>query len=50
MYRMHIHVPLDKRYEPVDYIMGIGTVTKVAMENLRCANERYQRRRQGAEA
>jgi DAK2 domain fusion protein YloV len=34
MYRMHIHVPTDKRYEPIDYIMGIGTVTKVAMENL----------------
>jgi DAK2 domain fusion protein YloV len=34
MYRMHIHVPLDKRYEPVDYIMGLGTITKVAMENL----------------
>ncbi len=34
MYRMHIHVPLDKRYEPVDYIMGVGTITKVAMENL----------------
>jgi hypothetical protein len=34
MYRMHIHVPLDKRYEPIDYVMGLGTVTKVAMENL----------------
>jgi DAK2 domain fusion protein YloV len=34
MYRMHIHVPTDKRYEPIDYIMGIGTVTKVAIENL----------------
>lgn len=34
MYRMHIHVPLDKRYTPIDYIMGIGTVTKIAMENL----------------
>ena len=34
MYRMHIHVPLDKRYEPIDYIMDIGTITKVAMENL----------------
>ena len=34
MYRMHIHVPLDKRYEPIDYIMGVGTITKVAMENL----------------
>ncbi len=34
MYRMHIHVPLDKRYVPIDYIMGLGTVTKVSMENL----------------
>lgn len=34
MYRMHIHVPLDKRYEPIDYIMGLGTITNVAMENL----------------
>jgi hypothetical protein len=34
MYRMHIHVPLEKRYEPIDYIMGVGTITKVAMENL----------------
>jgi DAK2 domain fusion protein YloV len=34
LYRMHIHVPLEKRYAPIDYIMGIGTITKVAMENL----------------
>jgi hypothetical protein len=34
MYRMHIHVPLNKRYEPIDYIMSIGTITKIAMENL----------------
>ena len=34
MYRMHIHTPLEKRYEPIDYILGIGTITKVAMENL----------------
>ena len=34
MYRMHIHTLLEKRYEPIDYIMGIGTITKVAMENL----------------
>ena len=34
MYRMHIHVPTEKRYEPINYIMGIGTVTKVAIENL----------------
>ena len=34
MYRMHIHVPLEKRYEPIDYIMELGTITNVAMENL----------------
>lgn len=34
MYRMHIHTLLEKRYEPIDYIMNIGTITKVAMENL----------------
>ncbi|HEY4692733.1 MAG TPA: DAK2 domain-containing protein [Bellilinea sp.] len=34
MYRMHIHVPTEKRYEPIEYTMGIGTVTKVAIENL----------------
>jgi dihydroxyacetone kinase-like predicted kinase len=34
MYRMHIHVPTEKRYEPIDFIMGLGTITKVAIENL----------------
>ncbi len=34
MFRMHIHVPTEKRYEPIDYIMQMGTVTKVTMENL----------------
>jgi DAK2 domain fusion protein YloV len=34
MYRMHIHVPTEKRYDPIDYIMGLGTITKVSMENL----------------
>jgi uncharacterized protein len=34
MYRMHIHVPTENRYIPIDYIMEIGTVTKVAIENL----------------
>jgi len=34
MYRMHIHVETEKRYAPIDYIMGLGTITKVAMENL----------------
>jgi fatty acid kinase len=34
MYRMHIHVTTEKRYEPIDYVMGLGTITKIAMENL----------------
>lgn len=34
MFRMHIHVPTDKRYEPIDYTMTLGTVTNVAIENL----------------
>jgi hypothetical protein len=34
IYRMHIHVPTDKRYEPIDYTMSLGTITKVAIENL----------------
>jgi len=39
MYRMHIHVPLDKRYEPIEYIMQLGTVLKVHMENLQAQVE-----------
>jgi len=34
MYRMHIHVPTDKRYDPIDYAMTQGTVTKISIENL----------------
>lgn len=34
MYRMHIHVPTENRYHPIDYIMELGTITKVAIENL----------------
>lgn len=34
LYRMHIHVPTDKRYQPIEYTMNLGTVTKVAIENL----------------
>lgn len=34
MYRMHIHVPTENRYMPIDYVMTVGTITKVAMENL----------------
>jgi DAK2 domain fusion protein YloV len=34
IYRMHIHVPTEKRYEPIDYTLTLGTITKVAIENL----------------
>lgn len=34
MYRMHIHVPTENRYLPIDYTMQIGTITKVYIENL----------------
>jgi DAK2 domain fusion protein YloV len=34
VYRLHIHVPTDRRYVPIDHIMTIGTVTKVSLENL----------------
>ncbi len=34
MYRMHIHVPTDNRYSPIDYTMDLGTIQKVAIENL----------------
>ncbi len=47
MYRMHIHVPLEKRYEPIDYIMGFGTITKVAMENLLAQMDDIQKSKSG---
>jgi hypothetical protein len=34
IYRMHIHVPLDNRYQPIEHTMTLGTVQKVMMENL----------------
>jgi hypothetical protein len=34
IYRMHIHVPDDTQYKPIDYIRTMGTVTKVTIENL----------------
>jgi DAK2 domain fusion protein YloV len=43
IYRMHIHVPTEKRYEPIDYTMSLGTITKVSMENLVAQMEALQR-------
>lgn len=34
MYRLHIHVPTENRYTPIEYTLGIGTILKVAIENL----------------
>lgn len=34
MYRMHIHVPHENRYKPIDYTMHHGTIQKVMIENL----------------
>lgn len=34
MYRMHIHVPTEKLFEPISYTQSLGTVTKAAIENL----------------
>lgn len=34
MYRMHIHVPQENRYLPIDHTMTLGTIQKVMMENL----------------
>ena len=34
IYRMHIHVPTENRYEPIEYSMSLGTITKVSIENL----------------
>jgi len=34
LYRMHIHVPDQTEYEPIEYIKSLGTVTKVEIENL----------------
>lgn len=47
IYRMHIHVPTDKRYEPIDYTMSLGTITKVSIENLIEQMEAIERNHRG---
>jgi DAK2 domain fusion protein YloV len=34
LYRMHIHVASEKRYNPIEYIESLGTWTKMTLENL----------------
>ena len=48
LYRMHIHVETDRRYEPIDYTMSIGTITKVYIENLMEQMEAIERQTSGA--
>ena len=48
MYRMHIHVATEKRNEPVDYILKMGTISKIAMENLVAQMENLERKRGGS--
>ncbi len=48
MYRMHIHVPTEKRYDPINYVMSMGTITKIAMENLLAQMEGVDHKSPGA--
>jgi hypothetical protein len=34
IYRLHIHVPTEKLYVPIDYTRELGTITRAAIENL----------------
>ena len=34
MYRLHIHVPDDTQYQPIEVVRGLGTVTNIHIENL----------------
>jgi DAK2 domain fusion protein YloV len=47
LYRMHIHVETDRRYEPIDYTMSLGTITKVYIENLIEQMEEIERQSRG---
>lgn len=46
LYRLHIHVPTEKRYEPIDYTMSLAVITKVAMENLTAQMQDLERKSQ----
>ncbi|HKJ27057.1 MAG TPA: hypothetical protein VJ965_05440, partial [Anaerolineales bacterium] len=50
MYRMHIHVPTDNRYIPIDYCMELGTVTNVAIENLMAQMDEIEAKAKGGSA
>lgn len=39
IYRMHIHVPSEKLYDPINYTKSLGVVTRAAIENLLAQTE-----------
>ena len=45
LYRMHIHVPAENLYAPIEYTKTLGTVTKAAIENLVAQIEDLERER-----
>lgn len=45
-YRMHIHVPTENLYAPINYVMELGTVTKVAIENLMAQMEDIRKKKE----
>lgn len=45
IYRMHIHVPADRLYDPIQYTKSLGVVTKAAIENLRAQVENFEHER-----
>ncbi|PKN85807.1 MAG: hypothetical protein CVU46_09880 [Chloroflexi bacterium HGW-Chloroflexi-8] len=47
IYRMHIHVPTENRYMPIDYTMTVGTITKVYIENLIDQMEQKENKKKG---
>jgi len=49
MYRLHIHVPDEKRSQPWDYAMRLGTVTNIAIENLVAQMEEIERKKNGGD-
>lgn len=42
MYRLHIHVPTENKYVPIEYIESFATMQKVTIENLLAQLEQIQ--------
>ena len=45
-YRLHIHVPSENLFAPVNYILTLGVVTNVAIENLVAQMDAIRRKKQ----